>query len=170
MPEPSFSLRPDPLGYTCISSSISATNSSKHINHNNSSGEVPVEQIRRIFDDNLGIIFFWGDSNEYPRHLFYGELQKMPLNYPQIPSLSVLLSSVVLATSLLSLLSLLHLSRLMTKLTKWHVRPAKTQISLGMRPVLAVRMKKAWFLSYPFSAQRRLWSDWADAQVDLSLR
>ena len=28
-----------------------------------------------------------------------------------------------------------HLSRLMTKPTKWHVRPAKTQISLGIRPV-----------------------------------
>ena len=34
------------------------------------------------------------------------------------------------------------------------VRPAKTQISLG----------------YPLSAQRRLWSDWADAQADLSRR
>ena len=31
-------------------------------------------------------------------------------------------------------------------------------------------MKKAWFLSYPLSAQWRLWSDWADAQADLSLR
>ena len=27
------------------------------------------------------------------------------------------------------------LSRLMTKPTKWHVRPAKIQISLGIRPV-----------------------------------
>ena len=36
--------------------------------------------------------------------------------------------------------------------------------------VFAVRMKKAWVLSYPLSAQRRLWSDWADAQADLSLR
>ena len=31
-------------------------------------------------------------------------------------------------------------------------------------------MKKACVLSYPLSAQRRLWSDWADAQADLSLR
>ena len=31
-------------------------------------------------------------------------------------------------------------------------------------------MKKAWVLSYPLSAQGRLWSDWADAQADLSLR
>ena len=29
--------------------------------------------------------------------------------------------------------------------------------------VFAVRMKKAWVLSYPLSAQRRLGSDWADA-------
>ena len=36
--------------------------------------------------------------------------------------------------------------------------------------VFAVRMKKHWILSYPLIAQRRLWSDWADAQADLSLR
>ena len=66
-----------------------------------------------------------------------------------------------------------HMSCLVTKPTKWHVRPAKTQISLGIRPVwsvFAVRMKKAWVLSYPLSAQQRLWSDWADAKADLSLR
>ena len=60
-----------------------------------------------------------------------------------------------------------------TKPTKWHVRPVKTQISLGIRPVwsvFAVRMKKALVFSYPLSARPRLWSDWADAQADLSLR
>ena len=31
-------------------------------------------------------------------------------------------------------------------------------------------MKKAWVLSYPMSAQRRLWSDWADARTDLGIR
>ena len=31
-------------------------------------------------------------------------------------------------------------------------------------------MQKAWDLSYPLSAQRRLCSDWAVAQADLSLR
>ena len=59
------------------------------------------------------------------------------------------------------------------KTNKMSVRPAKTQISLGIRPVwsvFAVRMKKAWVLSYPLSAQRSLWSDEADAQTDLSLR
>ena len=51
------------------------------------------------------------------------------------------------------------MGRLMTKPTKWHVRP-----------VFAVRKKKAWVLIYALSAQRRLWSDRADAQADLSLR
>ena len=36
--------------------------------------------------------------------------------------------------------------------------------------VFAVCMKKAWVLSYPLSTQRRHWSDWMDAQADLSLR
>ena len=36
--------------------------------------------------------------------------------------------------------------------------------------VFTVRMKKAWILSYPCSTYQRLWSDWADAQADLSLR
>ena len=36
--------------------------------------------------------------------------------------------------------------------------------------VFAVRMKKALVLSYPLSAQQRLWSDWADTQTDLRHR
>ena len=47
----------------------------------------------------------------------------------------------------------------MTKPKKWHVRPAKTQISLHIHPVesvFAVCMKKAWVLSYPLGAQQRL--------------
>ena len=36
--------------------------------------------------------------------------------------------------------------------------------------VFAVRIKKPGVLTYPLSAQRRHWSDWADAQADLSLR
>ena len=35
--------------------------------------------------------------------------------------------------------------------------------------IFAVCMKRAWVLSYPLSTQQRLWSDWADAQADLSL-
>ena len=65
------------------------------------------------------------------------------------------------------------MSKRVTKPTNWHVRLVKTLISLGIRPgwsVFAVCMEKAWVLSYPLSAQRWLWSDWADAQADLSLR
>ena len=50
-----------------------------------------------------------------------------------------------------------------------HSRSLITQISLGICPVwlvFTVRMKKAWILSYPLSAQRRLWSDWASTQSD----
>ena len=36
--------------------------------------------------------------------------------------------------------------------------------------VFAFRTKNAWVLSYQLSAQRRLWSVWANAQADLSLR
>ena len=35
--------------------------------------------------------------------------------------------------------------------------------------VFAVHMKKPWALSYPVSAQRRLWSDYPGAKADLSL-
>ena len=35
--------------------------------------------------------------------------------------------------------------------------------------VFAVRMKKAWVISYPLSAQRRFRSNWVDAQADRSL-
>ena len=51
--------------------------------------------------------------------------------------------------------------RLMTKPTKWHLHPAKTQIIVGnstpsLIGVFAVRMKKAWVLSNPLSAQQKL--------------
>ena len=37
-----------------------------------------------------------------------------------------------------------NMSRLMTKPAKWHVRPAKTQISLGIRPVWSESSLSAW--------------------------
>ena len=72
-----------------------------------------------------------------------------------------------------ALAHLCFMSRRTTKPTKCPVRPAKTQISMGICPVwsvFAICMKKPWVLSYPMSAQRRFWSDWVDAQTDLSLR
>ena len=59
------------------------------------------------------------------------------------------------------------------KTNKMACAPIKDSDQPGHPPSLirdlAVRMKKAWVLSYLLSAQRRLWSDWADAQADLSL-
>ena len=40
----------------------------------------------------------------------------------------------------------------------------------SLKRVFAIRLKKAWILSYLLRAQRRLLSDWADVQADLSLR
>ena len=68
-----------------------------------------------------------------------------------------------------------YMSRLMTNPTKWHVRSAKTHISLDIRPVWSESSLSAWrkrgsfASSYPLNAHRRLWSDLADAQTDLSL-
>ena len=59
------------------------------------------------------------------------------------------------------------------KANKMAVRPVKTQISLCIRPVWSESSLSTWrklkILSYPLSAQWRLWSDWADAHADLSL-
>ena len=66
-----------------------------------------------------------------------------------------------------------NMSRDMTKPTKWvcaQHRLRSAWASAQVWSVFAVRMKKAWVLSYPLSAQWRLWSDWADAQADPSLR
>ena len=52
--------------------------------------------------------------------------------------------------------------------------PSDDSVQPGHPPrvirVFVVRLKEGWVLSYPLSAQGRLWSDWADAQADLSLR
>ena len=64
------------------------------------------------------------------------------------------------------------MSRSMTKPAFWSLHPAKTLISLSIHPVWSVftATKKLRVLSYQLSAKPRLWSDWADAQADLSLR
>ena len=52
----------------------------------------------------------------------------------------------------------------MTKPTKWVCaqRRLRSAWASAQSEQFAVRMKKAWVLSYPLSAQRRLWSDWGD--------
>ena len=60
------------------------------------------------------------------------------------------------------------------KINKMTSAPSEDSDQPGHPPslirVFAVRMKKPWVFGYPLSAQQRLWSDWADAQADLSLR
>ena len=66
-----------------------------------------------------------------------------------------------------------HLSHVMTKPTKWHVRPAKTQISLGIRPICSESSlstcKKLGSLATHW-AHSEDWSDLAEVQADLGLR
>ena len=63
------------------------------------------------------------------------------------------------------------MSRDMTRPTKWHVLPVKTQISLSIRPVWSEYSLSAWrklgFLATHW-AHSEDWSDCAVAQVDLS--
>ena len=60
------------------------------------------------------------------------------------------------------------------KTNKMACAPSEDSDQPGHSPslitVFAVRMKKAWVLTYPMREQRRLRSDWVDAQVDLCLR
>ena len=58
-----------------------------------------------------------------------------------------------------------------TKSTKCHVCPTKTQISLGIRTVWSVFAVRFMVAQHPrlLHAHSEDWSDWADAQADLSL-
>ena len=50
------------------------------------------------------------------------------------------------------------MSRIVTKPTQWHVRPAKTQVSLGIRPVWSESSLSAW------RKLRSLATHWADSE------
>ena len=59
------------------------------------------------------------------------------------------------------------------KTNEMTVRPAKTQISLGIRPVCSEsKLWAEWVAKDPsfIHADSEDWSDWADAEADLSLR
>ena len=60
------------------------------------------------------------------------------------------------------------MSRSMTKPTKWPVRPAKTQISLGICPVWSESLLCAhWVAKDPsfLHADREDWSDWSESSL-----
>ena len=82
-------------------------------------------------------------------------------------------------TCILDIWVRVYMSRDVTKPATWQNQqkgcaPSEDSDQPGHPPslirVFAVRMKKHWVLSYALSTQRRLWSDWADAQADLSHR
>ena len=59
-----------------------------------------------------------------------------------------------------------QMSHLLTKPTKWHVHPAKTQISLGIHPVWSESLLCTQWVAKDSSflhADSEDWSDWADA-------
>ena len=73
-------------------------------------------------------------------------------------------------TSWLRVRNYSHMSHLMTKPTNCHVRPAKTQISLGIRPVWSESSLSAWRKLWSLAthwAHSEDWSDSADAQAEL---
>ena len=83
-------------------------------------------------------------------------------------SISLLGKAVLLP----NLLKQTKLSHCMTKPTKWHVPPAKTD-QPGHRPVISESLLCAqWVAKDPtyLHVDSKDWSDWADAQSDLSLR
>ena len=59
------------------------------------------------------------------------------------------------------------MSQRMTKLTKWHVRPAKTNQPGRLIGIFAERSMGSRVPKLSSCGQRRLWSDWANAQADL---
>ena len=82
---------------------------------------------------------------------------------------SLLLVHLLYFCTLPCIMSKCNLSLRMTKPTVWHVHPVKTQIRLGSVQSSLSTWRNIWVFSYPLSALRRLWSDLADAQADLSL-
>ena len=95
-------------------------------------------------------------------YVFMENYRKLCFNNTLYPALSVFLIKKVFG----------KMSHLMTKPTKW-LRPAKTQISLGICPVWSESSLGAqWVAKGPrfLHADSEDWSDWADAQADPSLR
>ena len=74
-------------------------------------------------------MFHLCDSNEYPQHMFYGEIKKI------IPKLSAWIPILPVA---------LKFEPWHDKTNKISVYPVKTQISLGIRPVWSEPLLSAW--------------------------
>ena len=105
-------------------------------------------------------------------HLFLLRIvQNEPLSEIQYPALSNIKPRIYCYNSECNYPCIIELPH--DKTNKMACAPSEDSYQPGHPPslirVLAFRMKKAW-VSYPLSTQRRLWSDWVDAQADRSLR
>ena len=114
----------------------------------------------------------WGGRFTVHRSLLW--VSRVILHHSPLWQSALFLALASHAKIPIGFLKLPHYSRHMTKPTKWPLRPAKTHINLGIRPDWWESSLSAgwniWSSGCLFSALRRLWSDWADAQADLSLR
>ena len=63
-----------------------------------------------------------------------------------------------------------NVSRVTTKPTTWHVRPAKTQISLGIRPVWSESSLSAWRNIKSLATQWAHSEDWSDWRMPRLIR
>ena len=72
------------------------------------------------------------------------QINRFGLSTPLATLLHVVHCIITLTNTFIPLLSYQYLSRLMTKPTKWHVCPTKTQVSLGVCPVWSESSLSAW--------------------------
>ena len=120
------------------------------------------------------ICFCWGDSNNTYNIHFYGEIMKI---------ISKLSSDTLLICSTEWLVFIPVLDALLQpcsnepphdKTNNMVCAPSEDSDQPGHLPslirVFAVRSVGSWGPNVSSCGQRRLWSDWADAQADLSLR
>ena len=89
----------------------------------------------------LASVWFSNSDNHYSQLWYMHDLQLKDFMYGFICHLAIPLFP---ANTVFTLAINFYLNRRMTKPTKWHVRPAKTQISLGIRPVWLVSSLSAW--------------------------
>ena len=104
----------------------------------------------------------------YLRFCYVGQLT----HYGIFPSLYQLWTSLIYRYNFSSVMLENYMSRGAWQNQQNDVLPAKTQISMDIRPVwtesLLSTLRKTWPLT-TYWAHSEDWSDWADAQADLSL-
>ena len=116
------------------------------------------------------------NRNQYNKSYNYSN--KFKVNHISWFSHSSKMFQIVSLCILLNQYDTSLMNQSMAKQAKWPVHPVKAQISLGVCPVRSWASVQSypslqypsWVAKTPSSwRQQRLWSDWVDAQTDLSL-